>query len=339
MRLVLGIDGGGTRTRAWFARLDGAVLARGEAEGSNTHQLGVARAGEVLVRAATEAWRAGGLPGGEPHDLAAVFAGVAGAGAPRDQRALADRLAARLAVAPERCLVDHDLRIALAGGLVGAPGAVVVAGTGSACFGRAGDGRSWKAGGWGPVLDDGGSGHWLGVQAMRAVVRAADGREPERGFTEAVKARLGVATPRELLARLAPGSPAPLDHATIAALAPLVLEAAAAGDPVAVALVESGARELAGMAAAVLARLGIDADPVGRVAGTGGVLERSALYFGRVAAALEARISDVRLEPPGLPPVAGAVLLALEAAGGVVDPSVVTRLRDEAGRGAERGRT
>lgn len=327
--IVLAVDGGATRTRAWIARLDGTVLGRGGSTGSNVYELGVDVARRVIAEAALAAWHEAGLPGEKPCAFHSVFAGVAGAGAVEDQRALAAALAAEFGVTPQSCCVDHDLRIALAGALAGDPGAVILAGTGSAAYGRDRAGRTAKAGGWGPVLDDGGSGHWLGVQAMRTVIRVADGRAAPTPLADAVLARLGVADPREMLNRLQPTHAAHLHRAAIAALAPLVIVAAEAGEIAAQDILDRGAGELADKAAAVLGRLGAGAPALPRLAGAGGLLENHAIYFARVGAAVSRRLPGVRLESPQLSPVAGALLLALEMAGVAHTAEVLQRLGRE----------
>ena len=247
-QVVLGIDGGGSHTRAWIASEDGTVVGRGEAGPSNVHHLGVDASRRVVVDAVTAAWRSMGAPGERPCGFRAVFAGMAGAGAFEDQRALASALAADFGTDAANCRVDHDLRIALAGALGGAMGAVLVAGTGSACFGIGLDGRSWKAGGWGAQLDDGGSGHWLGMQALRALVRTADGRCPEPPLSGRIAERLGTRQPRAILRGLSEGT---LAREAVAALAPEVLAAAEQGDAAADAIMNQGAKELASMAGAV----------------------------------------------------------------------------------------
>src|SRR5688572_30062689 len=106
--IVLAIDGGATRTRAWIVRLDGTVLARGTAGGSNVFDLGIDVARRVIAEATRAAWHDAGLPGDKPCAFLSVFGGVAGAGAPEDQRALATALAAEFGVNPDNTTVDHD---------------------------------------------------------------------------------------------------------------------------------------------------------------------------------------------------------------------------------------
>lgn len=327
--IVLAIDGGATRTRAWIVRLDGSILARGTAGGSNVFELGIDQSRRVIAEATANAWRDSGLPGEKPCAFLGVFAGVAGAGAAEDQRALASALAAEFGVNPANTNADHDLRIALAGALAGEPGVVVVAGTGSAAYGRDAHGHTAKAGGWGPILDDGGSGHWLGVQAMRLVVRVADGRVAPTPLADAVLSQFGVSTPREMLNRLQLAHPQHLTRATIAALAPLVVVAADTGDEAASTILERGAAELAEKAGAVLQRLQRPDAPRLRLAAAGGLLEHHESYFERVSDRMQRQLPGTQLERAQLPPVAGAVLLALNLATGQPSAEIVERFRAE----------
>ncbi len=322
--MILGIDGGGSHTRAWIAHDDGAIVGRGLAGPSNVHALGVDASRRVIVDAVTAAWRAMGGPGERPCGFRSVFAGISGAGGFEDQRALGSALAADFGLDPVNCRVDHDLRIALAGALAGRTGAVLVAGTGSACFGVTADGRSWKAGGWGAQLDDGGSGHWLGMQALRAAIRAKDGRESGSTVPAIVAARTGLEEPRAILRALSGGA---LTREAVAALAPDLLAAAEGGDALAGAAVARGAEELALMAAAVWRSLRLQEERGATLAGTGSVLEKSPVYRRACADALAHMLPGVPLAEPHLPAVAGAVLLALQVAGVPTEGPVLERLR------------
>jgi N-acetylglucosamine kinase-like BadF-type ATPase len=282
----------------------------------------------MIVEAVTVAWRAMGAPGERPCGFRSIVAGVAGAGAFEDQRALGTALAADFGSDPASCRVEHDLRIALVGALGGRPGAVLVVGTGSACFGATADGRTWKAGGWGAVLDDGGSGHWLGMQALRAVVRAADGRGGESVLVEAVSARTGLNTPRAIINALGTDR---LSPEKMAALAPDVLAAAGNGDAVAIEVVSRGANELSAMAAAVWSKLDLGTDATAALAGTGSVLEKSPVYREACARALAKALPGIALSEPHLTGVAGAVLLALQVAGIATEGAVMARLQIAAG--------
>ena len=231
---LLGVDGGGTRTRVAICDPEGRVLGVGYGGPSNIDDVGLEQATHNLASAVNAARAAAGL---ERSPFAAAFLGLAGvvSGHDRDQ---ARQMALELELAAPECLgLDHDCRIALAGALVRRPGGVLIVGTGSSAFGMNAAGEAWRSGGWGSLISDEGSGYFLGREALIATVRALDGRGPSTGLAQALLEHLGVAQPDDLLHRL---YIAGLSRREIAALAPRVLEWADVGDAVALEIVRRG---------------------------------------------------------------------------------------------------
>jgi N-acetylmuramic acid 6-phosphate etherase len=302
--LYLGIDGGGTHTIALLAARapepssgGWTVRGRGTAGPSNRQAVGTERALAALDEAVSAAFAAAGLRRGP---VASACLGLAGADRADDQgviREWAQRI--QLAATVE---VTSDAAILLAAGTPQGWGLVLIAGTGSIAFGQTSVGRRARAGGWGYLLGDEGSAYALVTSALRAVARDADGRGPATALTERFLERLGLSRPQELVAAVYRGG---LDRAHLAALAPLVVEAAD-GDAVAADIVAEGARELARAGAAVARQLGWG----GRapVALAGGLLLGSAGYRERVLRELAAL---------GVPP--GPVTAVEEPARGAVE--------------------
>jgi N-acetylglucosamine kinase-like BadF-type ATPase len=318
MDTFLGFDGGGTRTRAWLVDASGHLLGSGEASSSNPNNLGTPAAVAALFSAASAAWSAAGLP---PRPATAAFAACAGLKTTADGEAFAAALhAAGLA---HRCAAANDTVAALAGGLGGAPGLVLIAGTGSFCLGRDASGHTVWRGGWGWLLDDIGGAFWLGREALRAVVLAADGRAPATTLRETLLAHYGVTEPDALLSALYRPDLAPVE---LAALAPLVTSAAATGDAVALSLLHAsaaGSAELVRLTAEALAwRPG---QPVPLVL-VGGLALAGPPYTPLLHAALRAAVSEFELREPLLPPVAGAALRALELGGIPPSPALLGAL-------------
>jgi N-acetylmuramic acid 6-phosphate etherase len=315
--LYLGIDGGGTHTVALLAAPSPtgglpptggwSLLGRGEAGPSNLHAVGVGQALHGLNQAVDRAFAAAGFP---RTPVAAACLGLAGAGRADDQAAV--RAWTERVQLAQRVDVTSDAALLLAAGTPDAWGLALVAGTGSMAYGRTPDGRSARAGGWGYLLGDEGSGYALALSGLRAVARAADGRGPATGLTQQFLTRLGLNRPPELIPTVYQGS---WDRAALAGLAPLVLEAAEAHDTVAAALVAEAAGELAGAAAAVARELAIETSPL-PLALAGGVLLASEGYRRRVLQMLETL--SVHANPVAVvrEPAVGAVRLALLAARG-----------------------
>ena len=219
----------------------------------------------------------------------------------------------------ERVGVDHDIRVALAGGLAGRPGIVMVAGTGSSCFGVNPAGAAWRAGGWGPLIDDEGSSYWLGIQAMRAAVLDYDGRGERTRLTRAISERLALAEMDELMNRL---YAAEMTRTQIAALAPLVFEASAQGDAVAQNLIRRGCEAMADCALAVARKLGMDRG-TSELAITGGLTNAGEALFNPFRAAVAQRLPACQVQKARLIPAIGAALLALELTGTQLDNEVI----------------
>ncbi|AWM39698.1 N-acetylmuramic acid 6-phosphate etherase [Gemmata obscuriglobus] len=273
--VVLGIDGGGTGTVALLAVPDAGaeggwrLLGRGEAGPSNRHAVGTDAALAALNEATTKAFAAAHLP---RASVRAACLGLAGAGRPGDQEIVREWAArVRLSAAVE---VVEDAALLLAAGTPDGVGVAVVAGTGSMAYGRRADGTTTRAGGWGPLLGDEGSGYSLALAGLRAAVRAADGRIAPTPLTERLLAALKLARPQELVEFVYRGC----DRAALAALAPVVLDVAEEGDPAADHIVREAAGELAAAAAAAAKALGFGASfPValaGGVFGAGCYRER-----------------------------------------------------------------
>jgi N-acetylmuramic acid 6-phosphate etherase len=302
--LVLGFDGGGTRTVALLAarRPNGGwtVLGRGEAGPSNRQAVGTPVALAALETAANGAFAAAGK---SRRPVRAACLGLAGAGRPADQEVVRE-WAARIKLAGAVEVIE-DAALLLAAGTPDGCGLAIVAGTGSMAFARAADGRTARAGGWGPLLGDEGSAYAIAVAGLRAAARAADGRAAATPLTSQLLAACGLSRPEELVRIVYCGG----DRATLAALAPTVLEAAETGDPAANEIISSGAAELASAAAAAAQSLGLAATVP--VALAGGLLTSCHGYRSRFLNALKAR--GLTADPVTIvtEPAEGAIRLAL----------------------------
>ncbi len=300
-RWLLGIDAGGTRTRSLLLDLESGRTLCGEAGAANWTSLGSA-ACVASVRAALAHAGADGLP------IAAVAAGFAGYYPPRHADEARQALGA--AFGPETVLdVVPDVVVAWAGALAGEPGIVVIAGTGSIAYGRDVEGNEARAGGWGPLLGDPGSGYDVGRQALVVVAEEIDGgrKTALTGELMAAYPTLGD-SPREWLRGVLAAGWKPSD---VAALAPAVAQAAE-HDSRARAIVVRAALSLAEMCWLVETRLqGVD-----RVVGAGGLWTAGTLLVKPFQEWLAECSSQLRWTLPRHAPLEGALLLAAEAAGG-----------------------
>jgi len=299
----LGLDCGGTRTVCLLADGQGRVLGRGLAGPSNYHAVGIETATNAILEAADKAWQAAGLPRG----VATVAClGLAGVDRPEDKRAITDALTPRRLA--RRLAIVNDAVLVLAAGSAGGVGVVVIAGTGSIAWGRNKDGQHSRAGGWGHILGDEGSGHDIGMRALQAVVRAHDQRGQPTILTDLILKHLHLARPESLLTFV---HALPYPRAEIAALAPVVEQAARQGDPVARSIYVHAAQELALAATTVIQALGMAEEPVDVVL-SGGVFRAGELViepFVRAVQDIAPQARAIRLEKE---PAVGAVRLALQ---------------------------
>src|SRR5687768_5101972 len=241
---VLGIDAGGTKTVCLLANERGEVLAQARASGANLQVMGEFGVEKILHRVMEETV--------DDNDvtLDAVCLGIAGVDRPRDAQTIKDIM--RRIGRKTRTVVVNDALVALVAGAGDHAGVVIVAGTGSIAYGRDSAGRAARAGGWGYLLGDEGSGFWIGRRALSAIVRAADGRGPATQLAELVMASLNLVRPSDLVRETYYRD---LRRTAIAGLAPLVQQATDNGDAVAAEILKQAAAELTAAAASVIGRL------------------------------------------------------------------------------------
>jgi len=262
-RLYMGIDGGGSKTLAVVVDAHGRERGRGAAAGSNYAAIGLDRAVGNIRAAVADATR---LAGCAPP-VRAAWVGLAGVDRPADHDVLHLYLCELAGVV--RLTNDAELILSALDGTIGV---AVIAGSGSIVLGRDARGDTVRAGGWGHIMGDEGSGYDVGRLGLRAVVRADDGRGPATLLRDLVVREWGLAQPADLIGRVYPDG----DKRAIARLAPLVLQAARAGDKVAGEIVTRGAEELALAALTVADQL---AFPAGLpLALAGGLLTHAADY-------------------------------------------------------------
>ncbi len=257
MNYIIGVDGGGTKTLALLGDLDGNVLARGVSGPSNYNAVGFDAACSALASAMLMARK------DHQGEISSVCLGLAGAGRTEDIERFQNWAVDKFPMAAVKVVSDVD--ILLMAGAPSGPALALICGTGSIVYGRTVTGELIRAGGWGYLFGDEGSGYAIGIAALRAVMQAYDGREPETLLSELVLERYGLHTPPELVQTIY-GAESP--RFVVAALSQLVEQAAGQGDSVAIAILEESSRDLARAVAAVYPRLGTLTVPLVITGGT-----------------------------------------------------------------------
>jgi len=295
---VMGIDGGGSTIRVVITTPNLTICGQRDGPTANPSITGRDQAAATIQHAMREALHAAHLM---TDQIAAVGSGVAGAAAHHS----ADWLRAVVsAILPHaRIVPSADFEIAMVGALGKREGVLILAGTGSLAYGVNAAGQTALVGGWGYLLDDAGSGYWIGRAALEAVIRATDGRGPTTPLTTALFGALGLAKPLDLIAWLYHSET--LRTRDIAALTPLVFEQVLNGDTVARAIVSQAAHELVLAAHTVQRRLKMTDTP--DIAIAGGLLTTNNALREAVCTALNL----TTIPQPRHSPVIGAALLAV----------------------------
>jgi N-acetylglucosamine kinase-like BadF-type ATPase len=260
-KLLLGIDGGGSKTKAVIADASGSVIASAIATSSNHHSVGFEQATQALTDAIVAAMRAANLEvtGSTPWQgkFEAACFGMAGVGREQDQERF-ESWATAQQIARKFRLVN-DAEIILAAGTEEHWGVVLICGTGSLCYGLAQDGRRARAGGWGYLLGDEGSGYSLAIHALKLATQTADGRTDATQILQAILDEWKLRVAEDLLGFVYRPD---ITVAQIAQIAPRVLELAKAGDAHAKRLFDRHSIALARQIESVVKKLKLEAPPL-----------------------------------------------------------------------------
>jgi len=317
----LGCDGGGTKTDLVVVTGAGRLAAFLRAPSTyylSSDPRGTDLVGEVLDEAVPAVCSQAGIG---PGDIRFAFFGLPGYGEVRADVPRLDAAAAR-ALRHDRFRCDNDMLCGWAGSLAGADGINVIAGTGSMTYGRRA-GAGVRAGGWGELFGDEGSGYWIGIRALRAFSKMSDGRA-ERGPLHAVLRRhLALDEDIDLVGLVLHQWQGARQH--IAALAPAVREAAVAGDRCAQAILTAAAAELTGLVDATRRRLGFSRGEIVPVSYSGGIFAMPEVLDGFLTS-IEALSAGYRVSKPRYAPAIGAALYAAALGGAPLDDAALHAL-------------
>lgn len=296
MRIYLGIDGGQSSTTALIGDETGRVLGEGNS-GPCNHVAEPQRRSKFLS-AIGDSVREAARQAGVAEEFTAACAGFSGGSADKDTLT-------RECIHAARYLITDDAYIALTGATNGAPGIVVIAGTGSIAYGRNASGEAARVGGWGYIFGDEGGAFDLVRQGLRAALRHEERWGPPTTLREHFLAKTAAMTMNDLLHQFYTTD---YPRESVAKLAPIIDLGAAEGDAVAITILNSAAQALATTAAAVRRQLFADTDSIG-VYYIGGVFqsERLLAQF-RLLTELD---GFTKVQPPRNSPVHGALTEAL----------------------------
>ena len=299
-QLYIGIDGGGSTTRAALANVHGDVLGVGFSGAANAHFSGLEVTTQSIGQAINEAFQSAGIKQQSVHS---AWLGLAGMGRPQDR----EQLQRRLHDLAEQVAISHDMHIALRGGLKHQPGIALIAGTGSACYGINADGKTWRCGGWGEPADDIGSASWFSLRACQIAVRQADGRLSGDEPMQTVFDFLNIDDVLELPLRIQE-----LSRNTRAAMTPLLTALYNLHNPHIKAIFTHGVTELANLVATTAHQLEL---PNAKVVLLGGLARSGPPFQPLLETQIRQRLPLAQVIEPHYEPMLGALMEAYTQCG------------------------
>jgi N-acetylglucosamine kinase-like BadF-type ATPase len=302
-RVVVAVDGGGSKTDAVAVTLGGHVVGRASGTGTSPHFIGVPAAVQQIDALVRE------VAGDHPIDQVNVY--LSGLDLPSEITTF-ESAVLHLDWSGKGTVFDNDLFALLRTGTSEPDAVAVVCGTGINAIGRRADGAIARFAALGTISGDWGGGTGLGESAIWHATRAADRRGPATSLTDAVPRILGVRSIADVTEGLHLGS---ISYGDLAQLAPVVFDQADAGDEIAGRLVDRQGEEIAIMATSCLERLELLDAAVPVVLGGGILAARHDRLWASAIATLVARAPRAVPIHVAAPPIVGAALLALESAG------------------------
>lgn len=314
---MIGADGGNSKTALVLATTEGAILSRVTGAGTRPHRNGMEATADGLAELTRAAVAEAGLPVGTEIEVGSYY--LANVDFPDEEEAMFAALTARRAV--RRLEVRNDTLAVLKAGSRRGWGIGVVSGAGINAAGVYPDGGEERFLGIGPESGDWGGGHGIAVGALGAAVRALDGRGPATVLTSLVESTFG-ADPSSVAIAVHRGE---ISERQVLGFAPLVFDAAEAGDEAAAALVRRQADEVLAFIEALVHRMDLLDTDVDVVLGGGTLQAEHPLLMRRVTERLAEFAPEAVLSVLRVPPVAGALASALALAGS--SPDVLERAR------------
>lgn len=318
---VIGIDGGGTKTKGVIADECGNVYAVAQVGATNQNGADIQSIKtefetlfSSLKNQNKEAFT----------NLHTIFAGIAGVDRP-DAKQIIEDILIKLAPTQATIVIDNDGVNALYSGTLGAPGIVQICGTGSITFGVNDKGERKRVGGWGYLIDDEGSSYELGREALHVIFRAYDNRGPKTILTEMIVQHFQITDPSDLIS-IVYGARHPRE--IIAPLSKYVTEAADRDDEVAKELIRESGGKIASSIHHLYNQLFPSNEREIQVVLVGGLFSRSDLFVPIIETLLKQIHLPIKLVTPHLEPVGGAVAAAIVHAGSKLEASFIKKMNE-----------
>ncbi len=302
-KIVVGLDGGGTKTKGILLKETGEILARVVGDSSNIQAIGADKLATVLHQIVLEL---AGKAGIQTTQITHLYAGLAGAGRASDREIIGKIIESQELA--QRFTVDTDAAAALAGAFAGGPGIIVISGTGAICFGKNTAGEIFRCGGWGYLLGDEGSGYFIGQQAIVAALKDFDGRGEKTQLREEIEKRYQLNSIDLIISSIYSGK---IDRTEIASLAPMVFECFDRGDAAARTIIQNAGQEIGKLVSATIKRMSMVGQNV-KVALIGSIFKQKDTLMPFILTETGKLSSEVEFIEPRFEPDIGAAILALQ---------------------------
>lgn len=299
LEYVIGIDGGGTKTKAVIADMDGNIVAVSSAGPTNPNVVAKDELKQTLESLIVSLEASSAVP---LKMIMSLFAGISGVGNDANKHMLRNVIAS-LVLDSTSVHVEADTINALYSGTYGEPGIVQISGTGSITFGVNKEGKSDRTGGWGYLFGDEGSGYDIGRQAIISALKSADGRGPDTMMLPMIYAHFKVADTQSLI-RNVYASPTPKN--AISPITKIVFEAYKQHDQSAHAILQQAAKGMAISIGTLYERL-FERNDYTDVVLCGGVFNEKAILPELIKQELNHDLS-LNIVLPEMYPVGGSVI-------------------------------
>ncbi len=301
MKYLIGLDGGGTKTKCVITDFNFKPLYECLGGPSNFLIIGTEKVSETILSLVLDCIEQLKI---SADDIASIFIGTTGAGRPNDAKKLKDDFTAyslSKGYSFNSFNVDSDARIALEGAFSGGPGSLLIAGTGSVIFGKDKNGLIHRVGGFGRLIGDEGSGNTIGRRGLNQVAKDLDGRANKTLLTILLREDFGITDTSQLITEVY------RNNFDLAAFAPKVIYAAQEGDIAATKILDEESDELLYHVQSIFKMLG---ESTMKLSLIGGTIATDNYYSAMFKNKVAQKLPGVIISPAENSPEIGAVFMA-----------------------------
>lgn len=301
MKYLIGMDGGGTKTKCILTDINLNPIYETIGGPSNFLVIGTETVSETILNLVNDCISSQNI---SSSDIEAIVLGTTGGGRRNDAELLEKKIfedAKQKSISVNKFKVESDARIALEGAFSGKAGSILIAGTGSIMFGKDEAGEIHRVGGFGRYIGDEGSGYRIGRKGLNAVARFMDGRAKSTKIADLLEQEFSIATSEQLITEVY------RNNFNIAAVAPLVFDVAESGDKIAQRILEDEADELILHILAMKSKLNVEMLKVSLI---GSILTTPNYFSYLFNEKVVRRFADVKIMEPEHSPEFGSALMA-----------------------------